>query len=213
MSGEQQKGTTVKLLVDEFFVWVDIETTGLDPYDDEILEAGFKVTDLDLNILHENVVRVWSTGLESFWESEDVSAWAKHMHEHNGLIDDCRTDGMLKGVADTLFTESLQRILDGIGFAFKDENNQLAKPPMCGSSVHFDRGFLAVHFPTFAKMFSYRNADVSAVKEFMKRNNPELAAKLPEKTQEMHRALPDIDDTITEYKFYAENYLYTTRGV
>jgi len=41
--------------------------------------------------------------------------------------------------------------------------------PMCGSSVHFDRSFLAA-VPHLVNVFSYRNIDISTIKELLKLN-------------------------------------------
>ena len=71
---------------------------------------------------------------------------------------------------------------------------------MCGSSVHFDRSFLAESMPTVVNHFSHRNIDVSSVKELCRRLNPELFEKLEWATTptKAHRAIDDCMDTIGE---------------
>jgi oligoribonuclease len=126
-------------------IFVDIETTGLVPETNKILEVGVIVTDSNLNeidlyniqINHENFI----------FESENV----EKMHNSNGLIDLCNSSTFnLK--------DSESRLLD-----FIKKYSEFKKEPMCGSSICFVRRFLIYHMPSFENYFHYRNIDVSSI--------------------------------------------------
>jgi oligoribonuclease len=76
------------------------------------------------------------------------------------------------------------------------------KSPLCGNSIGHDRRFLIRYMPALAGHLSYRNIDVSSVKELVRRWYPALSA--PPK-RETHRALDDIRESIAELRFYREH--------
>jgi oligoribonuclease len=63
--------------------------------------------------------------------------------------------------------------------------------------------------PLIVNRFSYRNIDISTIKEVCRRLNPDLYKRLDEVTvkQEKHRALDDLYDTIEEFAFYKREFL------
>ena len=73
--------------------------------------------------------------------------------------------------------------------------------PLAGSSVHFDRTWLTEWMPQLAALTSYRNVDVSTLKELLARWSPDLATAAPG-SRKLHRADPDIDDSIAELAYY-----------
>ena len=58
--------------------------------------------------------------------------------------------------------------------------------------------------PRVNEFLHYRMIDVSSIKELVKRWYPK-GPQAPQKTNS-HRALDDIKESITELKFYQENY-------
>jgi oligoribonuclease len=82
--------------------------------------------------------------------------------------------------------------------------------PMVGSSIQFDREMLREQMPEVEKCFSYRNIDTSSIKELCRRFNPELYSRIDEHTRnaKAHRVLSDIEDTVSELKFYVDNFLF-----
>jgi DNA polymerase III epsilon subunit-like protein len=63
--------------------WLDIETTGLNPHFDYILEVAMVATDWDLNVLGEAVFPVLPT--DPKW-ADRMSEYVREMHTKNGLI-------------------------------------------------------------------------------------------------------------------------------
>lgn len=184
-----------------FRVFCDIETTGLDESMDYVLEVAFAVTDIYGEVID---ARDWLVPIVGDWWKFNAITRAKadpvvgKMHESSGLWKDL--DDVTYSKAELEIEEEIVDWLCGFN---------LPKVPLAGSSVSFDRKFISKYFPAVHDLFTYRNIDVSSVKELCKDLAPEVYAKLSTEThpQKLHRALPDVLDTIEEYKFYLTNFL------
>jgi oligoribonuclease len=64
-----------------------------------------------------------------------------------------------------------------------------------------DRRFIDAYMPLLAAHLHYRTVDVSTVKELTRRWYPTVYGNAPVKRQS-HRALDDIEDSITELLYY-----------
>ncbi len=170
------------------FAWVDIESTGLDPSRCALLEIAFAITDKDLN---------WITGAS--WPIyqppevlDNVDAWAAKQHGDSGLLTECRT-ACPASMIERWVLESLAVI-------------PMKTSPMCGSSIHFDRGFLKAYMPTLESWFHYRNLDVSSVKGCVEAWYPEeSSARWIPSPVKAHRAMADIKMSIGELQWYRAN--------
>jgi len=153
------------------YLWLDIETTGLDPDLDQVLEAAVIVTDEELNELGRwaGTNALWPNGLERLRANEFV----RKMHE--GWIGECLA------VPELSWTGGIARMIDA--------HEWDGKPILAGASVHFDRSFLP---PSLSNRFHYRMFDVSALKMFR-----ELRDLVP-RTEPAHRAMADIEFTLSE---------------
>lgn len=179
------------------FVFVDIETTGLSPKRDRILEVGIAITTDDLEIKHTNskLVRVSPTVLNT------LDPYVQKMHTKSGLLDELLNSESAFRMSEEQLDWFLRGWLESTMQEFYEV--EPGTQPMCGSSVHFDRAFLQAHMPRLEDWFSYRNIDVSCIKELALRWNSEVAAGIP-KPARRHRALSDIADTIAELKYYGQ---------
>ena len=174
------------------YIFVDIETTGLDPKKDKILEVGIALVRGSFPNFESVSYRNWV--LSHPPEVIDLmDKKVREMHSKSELIVD---------LAEKYITEAPnngaieQEIVDVIK-EFSD-----SKLPMCGSSVHFDREFLKAHMPKVEESFHYRNIDVSSLQELFKTINPKLAADGIKHKLNTHRAIPDLKDTIIELQVY-----------
>lgn len=167
-----------------YLIWVDIETTGLNPSEDEILEICCVITDKDLNIKASSKSLVISTNIYH------MNDWCMEMHSKNGLIKDVLKSNLKIKDAEAELLKFIQSW------------SNYKTSPMCGSSVHFDRSFLKVHMPLIEDYFSYRNIDVSSFKEIIYRWYDVSYSK----SEDNHRAESDIIQSIKELNFYKNNY-------
>ena len=176
--------------VNKDLVWVDIETTGLNPDYDEILEIGVMVTGPPPCFQIQGEVSVLVKPHTSRFSREAI---AKHedripaFHLENGLFEQAWEAGQ--------FARSRSNFLLGWLFAMTD-----AVPgPMCGSSPQFDRRFLDVTVPGFTeRAWTYRNFDVSTLAELVAqlRGRQVVMDLSAQRGPVSHRALPDLRDSV-----------------
>jgi oligoribonuclease len=191
--------------MDMRLLWLDLETSGLEPDRCAILEIAVGLADLrspfDLSTIDRFVLRF--TGEHTLsalcklrlthqfdaHEEPDsrpcpVCAFdpvARAMHEKSGLLAECAISTTTVGEVE----EFLLTLVDGEPGRGDD------KPTLAGSSVHFDRGFLRAQLPRFAARLSHRHYDVSAVKLFCESLGMPRIPKA-----EAHRAVDDIQESI-----------------
>lgn len=193
-------------------LWIDLETTGLSATSDVPLELGLAVTDMWGKIFAE---RSWLIHEENPAFSHAMARGADHeivgpMHDKSGLWDDL-TDhpdrALTRAEVDMMADNWLasQGVLPGT-------------LPMCGSSIgSLDRPFILAHFPTLNQRFSYRNVDISSIKELCRRFNPRIFEAMPatgyDSSNAAHRVLEDIHTSIKEYQFYLDNFLFVSEDV
>ncbi|MBA1444972.1 MAG: oligoribonuclease [Chromatiales bacterium] len=171
-------------------IWLDLEMTGLDTVNDEIIEIATIVTDADLNILAEGpaiAVRQSEALLNGMDE------WNQKQHGGSGLIARVRESERDEAAAEA---ETL---------AFLQQYVPAGASPMCGNSICQDRRFMARTMPKLEDYFHYRNLDVSTLKELAKRWAPDMADGFTKESK--HLAIDDIRDSIAELKFYRDNFL------
>lgn len=192
--------------MDNRFIWTDVETFGLNALEDPIIEVGFIITDLDLK-----PISTWS---ELVWEKDLYDArYKKLQHDADRGDSTAKLIHSMHGQS-ALFLEAQRH---GVGIAEAEHRlnqwlgrNEVDKAdPLCGSSVQFDREMFREQMPAVEARFSYRNIDVSTLKELCRRLNPDVYSKIGHYTRkrETHRVLSDIHDTISEFNFYMTEFL------
>jgi oligoribonuclease len=194
-------------------IWLDLETTGLNPEDDLILEVGMVATNdrferfEDLGDFH---MVIQPSGLDV----TRLNKYVVEMHSKNGLFTDIAAERGYPLSSAQKSVESWLRTVrnrwlntDGID---ESVNTKLL---MAGSSVgQFDRQFFERDFPGAMEFFDYRVIDVSSVKEVVRRVYGDDATYSNRDASndgvqiKAHRVLPDIECSIAELRFYLNAY-------
>lgn len=181
---------------DDILVWCDIETMNLEPTA-PIMELGFRVTDLDGIAIDTQSWLIWEEDTyKKYWENSTPDI-VRDMHSKNKLWLEASSYGMSRREADEYASGWLT-------------THNYAGNPICGNSVHADRAWLEAQMPYTFTSFHYRVVDNSSIKELCRRLNPKVYASLPDK-REAHRVGPDLVDSVAEYRFYLDNFLWDGR--
>lgn len=167
-------------------LWLDLEMTGLDIGQEFILEVASIVTDIELNIKAHGPELVIHQPREVL---DKMGQWCKNQHKKSGL-----TDAV---VTSTITVQQAEQ--ETLAFIKKHAKPDVAR--LCGNSIWQDRLFLQKFMPQLLDYLNYRMIDVSAIKEVIKGwypNNP----KTEFKKKDLHRALPDVLESVEELKHY-----------
>lgn len=196
------------LLLDpaDTLVFVDVENFGLDEPNDPPLEIGFTITDLRLNVLHQQSWLIWEENwypdrrdeLADLLAEGDPRGIVWTMHQDSGLWGDAESDG------DTIVwtQEDILAWFEEIGLPKGLE--------LCGSSVKFDFNIINFHMSRLIGYFHHRVMDVSTFKVFAEKYAPHIAKGAKElNPAKRHRVLSDLEDTINEFRYYAAHLLRT----
>ena len=169
-------------------IWIDLEMTGLDTFQDEIIEIATLVTDSQLNVLAEGPMLAINQPDELLAAMDE---WNTRQHGKSGLTQRVKDS--------TLTVQDAERMT----LEFLAEHVNAGASPMCGNSICQDRRFMARLMPALEEFFHYRNLDVSTLKELGKRWAPKVMAGY--KKEPTHLAMNDIKDSIAELQFYREH--------
>jgi oligoribonuclease len=169
----KDKGMPMKLL------WIDLETSGLDPRKDDVLEvaAGFATLERPFGVTAD-YVRSWVT--LNRWSTCVWGTGVREMHQKSGLVDELKTAKLYVSDVEDILLRDVPATED------REEMTVLA-----GSSVHFDLSFIRCAMPRLGARLSHRVYDVSAVKLFCRSLG---MPKLPR--ADAHRAKADVLESI-----------------
>jgi len=166
-------------------IWIDLEMTGLDTFQDNIIEIATVVTDKDLKILAEGPVIAIH---QEDYVLNMMDEWNQQHHGDSGLIERVQKSEFTLEQAEIATIEFLEEFVPK------------GASPMCGNSICQDRRFMAREMPELEDYFHYRNLDVSTLKELAARWKPEVLDQFTKKG--VHLALEDILESIEELQFY-----------
>ena len=170
-------------------IWIDLEMTGLDTQNDNIIEIATIVTNQDLEIIAEGpeiVINQTKTIMD------EMDEWNTKHHGKSGLTD--------KVLLSKITTQDAE--IKTLNFLKKFVKAGIS--PMCGNSICQDRRFLARQMPELEKFFHYRNLDVSSLNILSNIWRPDIAKSV--KKSSKHRALEDIKDSINELIHYKSTF-------
>ena len=170
------------------YLWIDLETTGLDPDNDRIIEVGWFLSEHHEQVTEEQSVLI--TPDKIAWELMQQDLFVQTMHTENDLLKDMESFGTI------LVEDAEDQILELL------DKHELGKPILAGSSVHFDRSFIRNWMPRLDRRLSHRHMDVSAIRMFFDSVGYHSVGEKTRPT--MHRALEDTQDSYNLYTRYAQ---------
>lgn len=199
-------------------VWVDIETTGLDPQNDSVLEVAMLITSNDLQGLYYAGSTLVIDPIRPKFDQMD--SIVREMHVKSNLLDEHQA--MIEGdpvaafncLANMVEDHFITQLDIAVSKAHQLGGELASTHPilLAGSSVHFDRAFLKRLMPTFLGRLSYRNLDVTTLLEASRRWDYMAASRMDEakaasmlySDQGAHRAMPDILSSLASALFYRD---------
>lgn len=166
-------------------LWIDIETTGLCPQSDKILEIAYGIQ------IHENTPITISSQTISY-PIYSLNENTCSMHLKNNLINDCLNKGIILDKA----LDSMMENIKNIRYITGDKPIQIA-----GASPKFDLSFLKSkenipkkHLNYFESVLHHRVFDVSTLITFAQEKGYSF-----KKYNTDHRAKGDIQNTFNTY--------------
>lgn len=173
-------------------VWLDLETTGLDPQKDSILEVAASESTLEAPFDARPIYHAVLAFPKAATIGGAIDPFVVSMHAKNGLWDEC--EAKWREASEPLYGESrtgVQRVERELLALVSDISDWEEKPTMAGNCVGFDHGFLKRWMPALAARFHYRHYDVSSVKLFCRSLG---MPRMPGGDQ--HRAEADVRESI-----------------
>jgi oligoribonuclease len=169
-------------------IFLDLETTGLDPAKGMILEvAAARVSaTLEVEDTFQAIISPGKSGVGLDWAQ--CSPVVQEMHAANGLRAETENAG-----------HSFMTVYDGLKMWLTPG----APHTLAGDSVHFDYRWLLNEMPNVAALFSHRLLDVSAF-----RVARELCGLSPcPIAPGGHRAWPDVQSSIAKARWHLSRVL------
>ncbi len=169
------------------YLWLDLETTGLDPKKDHILEAAWAyLRPEEMWVLTpEGFEKRVSTQLFRPYDEMRLSPFVSHMHSKSGLLSDIyeAKDASLR---DQRYVETL---IYGLCSEYRWPSEKHSRVVLAGSSVRFDLDFLKERIGSLSQRLSYRVLDVSGLTLFCR----SLGMQTEQRAKNTaHRAKDDI---------------------
>ena len=178
----------------KYLVWVDLETTGLDPDHHDIIEVG-----LVLTTASSPFDEIWSLSSCAMppdldWESR-MGLQVERMHSQNGLLEEVHDHG--RSIRDIEL-----EIINALHVVGRPHEFMLA-----GSGVsHFDRRFIKTQMGGMDKWLQHPSLDVGTIRRALKfsgREDLDGFGMTFNGADKPHRGLADVRDHLNEWRHYA----------
>lgn len=165
-------------------LWLDLETTGLDPDADMVLEVALVITDDNLTHLGVEYQAVVKQDMDAVMARMDD--YVRDMHTRNGLLAEVpKGEDPLQVAADINAICNRNRL-----YKYQDRFPAL----LAGASVHFDRSFIKRFAPDVHRQLHHRHFDVSTLRHAFGM----ARRRMPWPNNDNHRAMGDVRDSIDQ---------------
>ena len=184
----------------DVIAWIDVETTGLDPAREHLLEISLILTDNELNPVADPVSVLIDPSVEDAHPdykvgsdiARTVSDFIRDMHTSNGLFADLDAGlGVAPDEADGLIADAIDAAAGEGG-----------KPLLAGNSITLDRNFLEAQAPRTYAALHYRSIDVTSIENDLDRDGfaEPIAAWHAARPKKSHHGADDIRDSIDQLR-------------
>jgi oligoribonuclease (3'-5' exoribonuclease) len=169
-----------------YFLFLDLECTGLDQCTGSILELAFILTDVDL----VEIAR-FQTSVNPLPGYDDMDPVVLKMHTKNGLLQEIREGG---GVRRYQAEELALQVIE-------THCKLTPKLTIAGNSVWFDKNWLKEHMPKLHDRINYRIFDITTINTLAQIVNPDLFQGRP-RGDDNHRAMSDTQNSLEMARYY-----------
>lgn len=178
-----------KFLNNERIIWVDVETSGIDPKECALIQVAAIVTDGHLNEISDPFERkIYYSESEVSKIRSEANEFVQNMHDKNGLWNSLPVEG-----------ESLEKVDEDLK-NFLAEYTEYNTARLGGNSITLDRNFLSEFLPNAFEHIHYRSYDLTSISGWFELYDPNY---VPFEKNSNHEALGDIRASIAEGRYYA----------
>lgn len=188
----------------KYYLWLDLETTGLEVDLCDILEVAVILTDKDYNEIKRG--HAYVLPLHNDWEDfpplmESYLSFISEDEAHNFAYQMHMESGFLELWKKAVINDTALNLFNCENFLIdfvKDNIDMLEEPliVLAGSSVHYDHQFIEPNFPEFNKLLHHRHHDLSAIKLFINSIENGVSDKFRNDVTPKHIAMNDLDSDL-----------------
>jgi oligoribonuclease len=170
---------------------IDLETTGLAPRFDRIVEVGYGIAAHDFKTITQTRSHV-ITPDKNVFDLLGSNTFVREMHTESGLLHELQHPELTMGLSE---------VQDEILAAVEAARAGSGEPVhLFGSSVEFDFEFLKAEMPQLAGVLHHRVLNLSSLKMFLTPDFIKMTDRIV--NEHPHRALSDIEFDLAQAKFY-----------
>lgn len=177
----------------DLLLWLDLETTGLDPDNDHVLQVAYGITDTELRGITPVVDRLIRPTADT-WALIQSSQFIQDMHGRTGLLDRLTDDSQPKVLIEDA-EDDILRSLNSV-----QEATGAGMVTLAGASVHFDKGFLNNWMPRLNDKISHRIFDTTTLQVFFRNVGYEHGVQNVNQHDAIHDVLYCIE-VAREYRY------------
>ncbi|KOA61185.1 hypothetical protein BAAM0499_06090 [Bifidobacterium animalis subsp. animalis MCC 0499] len=186
-------------------LWIDVETTSLDPKEGQLLEVGARVTDMCGRTLTGDDMH-FSRVLRNPWirVNQNTKYATLYMHQKNMLIEQSLASDTSTTDIEDLFDKLIETTLGLNKEQLDNDYTDEITLHVAGTNPQFDIAWLercGIWAEHIAPYVSHRRFDMATLRQFMQ----SLGITTPSQQRTDHRADTCLERDINEYRKMREN--------